>query len=141
MKPALLLLACLLAALLLGCGAGALDPAIASVNGSHDALVQSHDALEAIHKQARDKALDGATSEADARAQTDAVQKRFKGAWDAYDAARADWLATRAAIASVQAAQAAGKAPDLPRIATLLATMASAWDAFQAAVEATRAAR
>ena len=125
-RAILLVLVTACAIFALGCSS-LLAPSVQAVNASHDALVKTHDQLDAMERSDRDKALASATDEATARAATDAVIKAYSQRWDVYDDARAAWFTAHAAVTAGTLLEASGGKPDLPFILGTLTALSKAW--------------
>ncbi|WP_437591513.1 hypothetical protein [Sorangium sp. So ce1000] len=99
-------------------------------------LEEVHAALDALHRDAAERARLEAPDEEAAHKAIDAVHARFLPAWDAYDRARALYLAAAAIVYAAGLAELAGRAPDTGRIATAVVALMSACDALSRAAVA-----
>jgi hypothetical protein len=116
----------------LGC-ASALAGPVAVVNADHVFLDQANVELAAMHRRARDLAVERSGTEPEAKAAVAAVHARFRPAWDGYDRARVAWLAAESAVRAALALEAAKAEPDLAHVTAALVALASAYSAFEEA--------
>lgn len=115
-----------------------LDAAVLTANGASAIATSGEATLAALYESAQRRCLDEHARVADARSCVVEVRRRYAGAWAAYDALRATWLASATLITAARASERSGKAPDLGQVAEAVSDLVAAEHALAAAVNEAR---
>jgi hypothetical protein len=113
----------------------AAEPTAALIEASA-LLEEVHSTLDAIHRDAAQRARVEAPDEATAHRAIDAVHAGLLPAWNAYDRARTFYLAAATAVRAAELAKLAGRAPDPGRIAAAVISLIDACDELARAAQA-----